>query len=171
MFSSSLALTTTRIQAAHVAPAKPSRRLLPPFASLRSGGVQPRRGRRAPEGSGAERGAPPIRAGTSQPPSAALPSAESCPPCCDRRGPRCAHRLPRTPQPPPSRRVGVRARYRSASVPLPVVASGGPHGPPLRETAGSPRRPRGGDPAGQARAAALTLRLNASTDAAGIAPP
>lgn len=34
------------------------------------------------------------RAGTSRSPSAALPACESCPPWSDRRGPRCAHRLP-----------------------------------------------------------------------------
>ena len=41
------------IQAARCAPAEPSRRLLPPSASLQSGGVQPRPRRRlCPEGSG-----------------------------------------------------------------------------------------------------------------------
>ena len=105
-------------------------------------GVLPRRGRRARQGCRAERGAPPIRAGTSRGPSAALPVHESCPPYGDRRGPRCAHRLPRTPQPPPSRRVGVRAPLRSGLGFAPGGRSRGAAWPPAARNRGlAPRRP------------------------------
>jgi hypothetical protein len=93
------------------------------------------------------------RAVTSRGPSAALPARESCPSWSDRRGPRCARLAPGAPQPGaagarqarPARRRGRRALSRSlgahvsSSGSAPGVASGGPHGPPLRETVGSPR--------------------------------
>ena len=116
------------------------------------------------------------RAGTSRVHCApsSLRSRESCPPDLDRRGPRCAHRLPRTPQ-PPRRRVGVRAAAPPpASARAPASRSGGPHGPPLRETAGSPRRVWAASPRakntrpGPRRCA--TLRLNACTDGAADVP-
>ena len=100
-----------------------------------------------------------------------LRARESGPADRDRRGPRSARRLPPRLN---RRRAGGSARRggrdRRPRLARPSARSGGPHGPPLRETAGSPRRIWAASPRakntrpGPRRCAAL--RLNACTDGA-----
>ena len=95
------------------------------------------------------------RAGTSRSPSAALPARESCPPWSDRRGPRCAHRLPprlnrrQNERGGSARRGGSTAGLGSRS----CVALGRAAWPPAARNRGLAPRDRGGEPAGQERAA------------------
>jgi hypothetical protein len=70
-------------------------------------------------------------------------------------GPRCAHRLPHPPQPPPSRRVGVRAVPQTRDRPRlgRVRSLGRAAWPPAARNRGLAPELRGGEPAGQRHAA------------------
>ena len=169
---------TNENQAARPAPAfdglRLTRALLPPCTSFRSGGVRPRRRRPVREVSRTKR-----RSWNPRRRPRSLRSRRGDRRRSARRGPRCAHRLPRTPQPPPerTRRVGVARRQKPpASARAPKVALGGAARPLAARNRGLASTDRGGEPAGQEHAArpaplcctprVVPLRSDASTDGA-----
>ena len=110
--------TSPMIQAAQATPvaARLSCPLLPPSApwSLQSGGQHPRRGRRVRQGCRTNAGASSPRPVTRS--VRCAPGPRVGPALIRPAGPRCARRLPRPPQPPPSRRVGERAAAETAGL-------------------------------------------------------